>query len=72
MIEDERGPSMGYHTHRIEVDAEFIAKNDTLAEAAVEAFKELAIFGQRLTFTAGPSRTATVGCVGGCENVPDL
>lgn len=67
----EPGPEMPAHVHTIAVDSSFLREHPTLEEAAKAAFKELCIFGQRLTFTPGTQdRTARITCVGGCENLP--
>ena len=66
----EPGPEMSYHVHSIPVDASFVLEQPTMEDAAKEAFKELCIFGRRVTFTAGGTdRWANIGCVGGCENL---
>lgn len=61
----EPGPEMAEHIHTIPVDPSF---EGTEAERAREAFKELCIFGRRVTVT-GPPRWANVLCAGGCENL---
>lgn len=66
----EPGPEMPAHVHTIPVDAAFVLEHGTMEEAAKEAFKELCIFGRRLTFTeGGTDRWANITCLGGCEGI---
>lgn len=61
----ERDPlEMDPHEHLVEVDVSF---PDT-SEGTLEAFKELCIFGRRLTDTGG-HRVRRVICRGGCEGI---
>lgn len=60
----EREPDTATHLHVIPVDPSFGPGN----AGAIEAFRELCIFGQRLTFT-GKERWHAVSCRGGCENL---
>ena len=53
------------HVHVIAVDGSFPDTN----EGAIEAFKELCIFGRRVTFSDQPDRWATITCRGGCEGI---
>lgn len=70
MMEDDHDLTMPAHVHTIPVDAAFVLAADTMAEAALEAFKEMCIFGRRLTFTeGGTDKWANISCRGGCENL---
>ncbi len=59
----EREPDYGdgpRHEHRIMCDASL---------DVIEQFKEMCIFGRRITFTGGQDYRGRVSCAGGCEGI---
>jgi hypothetical protein len=60
----EREPETTAHVHVLPVDLSFGATDD----GVLEAWKEICIFGRRVTFTGGET-WATLTCHGGCEGI---